>query len=89
MVIPFLTESYGDSTDPPEDSVPMCTLRNFPNQIEHCIEWGRDLFNRIFVDGPSETVSFLEKPADYVANLKKQTTIDGVLDNLKSITNLV
>lgn len=49
----------------------MCTLRNFPNQIEHCIEWGRDLFNRIFVDGPTDTVSYLEKPNDYAATLRK------------------
>jgi ubiquitin-activating enzyme E1 len=42
MVIPHKTMCYGDSQDPPEESIPMCTLRNFPNQIEHCIEWGRD-----------------------------------------------
>jgi hypothetical protein len=27
----------------------MCTLKNFPNQIEHCIEWSRDLFEGSFV----------------------------------------
>lgn len=31
MVIPFKTQCYGDSQDPPEESIPMCTLRNFPN----------------------------------------------------------
>jgi len=31
MIIPGITECYSDSQDPPEDSVPMCTLRNFPN----------------------------------------------------------
>jgi len=30
----------------------MCTMRNFPNLIEHCIEWGRDQFNGVFSDGP-------------------------------------
>ena len=34
----------GDSVDPPEESIPMCTLRNFPHLIEHCIEWSRDHF---------------------------------------------
>jgi ubiquitin-activating enzyme E1 len=42
MIIPHKTQCYSDSQDPPEESIPMCTLRNFPNQIEHCIEWGRD-----------------------------------------------
>jgi ubiquitin-activating enzyme E1 len=42
MVVPFKTKCYGDSQDPPEEGIPMCTLRNFPNIIEHCIEWGRE-----------------------------------------------
>lgn len=48
MIVPHKTQAYGDSQDPPEESIPMCTLRNFPNQIEHCIEWGRDQFNTLF-----------------------------------------
>ena len=31
MVIPYKTQCYGDSQDPPEEAIPMCTLRNFPN----------------------------------------------------------
>ena len=31
-VIPHLTESYGASRDPPEESIPICTLRLFPNK---------------------------------------------------------
>jgi ubiquitin-activating enzyme E1 len=49
-IIPHKTQCYGDSQDPPEEGIPMCTLRNFPNQIEHCIEWGRDLFSKLFHD---------------------------------------
>ena len=37
-VVPYLTESYGSSRDPPEDSIPVCTLKNFPNAIEHTIQ---------------------------------------------------
>lgn len=62
MVIPHLTECYSDSQDPPEDSVPMCTLRNFPNQIEHTIEWGRAAFNDLFVDKAAQAKDYLDKP---------------------------
>ena len=31
MIVPHKTLCYGDSQDPPEESIPMCTLRNFPN----------------------------------------------------------
>lgn len=44
VIIPHVTESYSSSRDPPEKSIPICTLKNFPNQIEHCIQVGSFLF---------------------------------------------
>jgi hypothetical protein len=44
VVLPHLTESYSSSQDPPEKSIPICTLKNFPNAIEHTIQWARDVF---------------------------------------------
>jgi molybdopterin/thiamine biosynthesis adenylyltransferase len=38
VVIPYLTESYGSSQDPPEKQTPSCTLKSFPYVISHCIE---------------------------------------------------
>ena len=44
-IIPYLTETYSDSNDPSEsDSFPVCTIKNFPNKIEHTIHWARDYF---------------------------------------------
>ena len=40
VVIPNLTESYSSSQDPPEKSIPVCTLKNFPYEIEHTIQVG-------------------------------------------------
>ena len=30
VVIPFVTESYASSADPPEEALPLCTLKSFP-----------------------------------------------------------
>lgn len=38
VVIPHITESYSSSQDPPEKSIPICTLKNFPNAIEHTLQ---------------------------------------------------
>ena len=38
VVIPDLTESYASSQDPPEKETPTCTVKNFPNAIQHTIE---------------------------------------------------
>lgn len=33
VVVPHLTENYGATRDPPERSIPVCTLKNFPHQV--------------------------------------------------------
>ncbi len=38
VIVPHLTESYASSQDPPEKETPVCTVKNFPNQISHTIE---------------------------------------------------
>jgi len=48
VVLPHLTESYSSSQDPQEKSIPICTLKNFPNAIEHTIQWARDMFEGCF-----------------------------------------
>ena len=67
----------------------MCTLRNFPNQIEHCIEWGRDLFNKLFVDRLNDAVSYIEKPVQFVSDLRKTITVSGVRDSMAEVKKLV
>ena len=89
MVIPHMTQCYGDSTDPPEESIPMCTLRNFPNQIEHTIEWGRDQFNNIFVDKANDVITFLDDPEKYLKELKENNTVSGQIEALTLINDLI
>lgn len=47
VVLPFQTEHYGATRDPPEKSIPMCTLKFFPNQIEHTLQWAREWFEEV------------------------------------------
>jgi ubiquitin-activating enzyme E1 len=71
VVLPFKTESYSSSQDPPEQSFPMCTLRSFPNKIEHTISWARDLFESYFVK-PAETVNLYLNTPNYIETTLKQ-----------------
>ena len=57
-VIPYITESYGESKDPVEKTIPLCTLKNFPYLIDHCIQWARDLFEGYFVRIPQNYINF-------------------------------
>ncbi|KAJ3300161.1 SPS-sensor component ptr3 [Borealophlyctis nickersoniae] len=62
VVIPHLTESYSSSNDPPEKSIPICTLKNFPNAIEHTIQWARDLFEGLFRQPAENVNAYLSSP---------------------------
>lgn len=68
VVVPNLTESYSSSQDPPEKSIPVCTLKNFPNQIEHTIQWAREQFDELF-QKPAENVNMYLTQPDFVASL--------------------
>lgn len=62
MVVPFLTESYSSSQDPPEKSIPICTLKNFPNAIEHTLQWARDEFEGLFRQAAEHAAQYLRDP---------------------------
>jgi len=62
VVIPHLTESYSSSQDPPEKSIPICTLKNFPNAIEHTLQWARDQFEGLFRQGAETAQQFQTDP---------------------------
>lgn len=59
VVIPFITESYSSSQDPPEKSIPICTLKNFPNAIEHTLQWARDEFEGLFKQPAENALQYL------------------------------
>jgi ubiquitin-activating enzyme E1 len=88
VVLPRLTESYSSSQDPPEQSFPMCTLRSFPNKIEHTIAWARELFEGSFVK-PAETANLYLSQPNYLATTLKQggnekATLESLVDFLKN-----
>ena len=71
-IIPHLTESYGASRDPPEESIPICTLRNFPNKVEHCIQWAREAFEGHFTQTPTQVNHFLINGQAYLDDLQSR-----------------
>ncbi|KAL8953371.1 MAG: hypothetical protein Q9222_000748 [Ikaeria aurantiellina] len=86
VVLPRLTESYSSSQDPPEQSFPQCTLRSFPNKIEHTIAWAKEKFHQYFV-GPPETVNLYISQANYIEQTLKQSgneipTLESIRDFL-------
>lgn len=84
IVVPHKTENYGASRDPPEKSIPICTLKNFPNAIEHTLQWARDWFEGEFFQAPSDVNRYLEGPAFMKELNEQQNTKVETLERLKS-----
>ncbi|KAG5518763.1 hypothetical protein PMAC_002734 [Pneumocystis sp. 'macacae'] len=82
VVYPYLTESYSSSRDPSEKSFPICTIKNFPNQIEHTIAWSRDLFEGYFKH-PAENVNLYLSQPNFIQELLKQN------ENQKEILEII
>ncbi|KAJ9271702.1 hypothetical protein DTO212C5_2127 [Paecilomyces variotii] len=84
VILPGLTESYSSSQDPPEQSFPMCTLKSFPNRIEHTIAWARDLFQTYFVGPPEAVNMYLSQPNYIEQTLKQAGNEKQTLEHLNS-----
>lgn len=86
VVYPYLTESYSSSQDPPEKSIPLCTLRSFPNKIDHTIAWAKSLFLGYFSDACENVNLYLSQPNFAQTTLEKsgdqKTTLETIKDYL-------
>jgi ubiquitin-activating enzyme E1 len=85
-IIPHLTETYGSQVDPPEKTVPFCTLKNFPYQIEHTIQYSRDYFQGLFVNIPEKINTYLDKKEKYLETLTL-IELEELYRDIEEITN--
>jgi ubiquitin-activating enzyme E1 len=85
VIVPFITESYASSRDPPEKGIPTCTLHHFPNAIEHTIQWARDVFEGLYRHQAESVNSYLTNPG-FIESLSKQAAGAKIetLNNIKS-----
>ena len=56
VIIPFKTENYASQEDPENSGgeIPQCTLKMFPEETIHCLEWARDQFGKNFTQFPQD-----------------------------------
>ncbi|KAK3583563.1 hypothetical protein CHS0354_026151 [Potamilus streckersoni] len=86
VIVPHLTESYVSQRDPPDEEVPYCTLKSFPANIEHCIQWARDKFESSFVHKPSNFNKFWSNAGnikEIIEKLKTGQSVDGAVTTSK------
>ena len=93
IIVPYKTINFL-SEDNEENNVviPMCTLRHFPSQIEHCIEWSKELFNDCFISTINDIKNYFTDFELFKDNIKKEGSSTQILEKLeeeKKIINFV
>ncbi|CAF1176997.1 unnamed protein product [Adineta steineri] len=86
VVVPLLSESYSSTRDPPDAAIPMCLLHNFPNLIEHTIQWARDNFAGLFTIPVQQTEEYLRDPkklADRTSKSLSEYDRNEIIENIK------
>lgn len=73
VVYPNLTESYGSTNDPPEKDIPICTLKNFPYEIQHTIQWARDMFVGLFTNPAETTNQFVSDERNFMDRIEQMS----------------
>lgn len=68
-ILPHLTTCYRDVGVAEAAGIPVCTLKIFPHEVEHCIEWGRDSFEGNFTNTPQEILKLLPDLEGYLSEL--------------------
>ena len=87
MVVPHVTRAYKDQSDPEALDIPLCTLKMFPYEIEHCIEWSRDKFMELFNKSMEDFNDLLRNPTKFQKELKNKTR-QLHLKDMKALQNL-
>lgn len=81
-IVPHLTESYSNQRDPQDEEVPYCTLKSFPANIEHCIQWARDKFESSFCQKANMVNKFWsinKSPSEVIERLLNGEPIDNAV----------
>ena len=87
IIIPNKTIEYSVPMDEniEQENIAMCTLRNFPTLITHCIEWARDSFEGCFVTILQDLKKFCENKENFYKDLEKNSNIDYQIKYLEKI----
>jgi len=84
IILPGVTESYASMADEEgNQEIPICTLKMFPEESIHCVEWARDHFGKMFTINPRSTMALLE--AGEAINPTSQQDITNLKNGLKML----
>eukprot|EP01088_Endostelium_zonatum_P018596 TRINITY_DN601_c1_g1_i1.p1 TRINITY_DN601_c1_g1~~TRINITY_DN601_c1_g1_i1.p1 ORF type:complete len:1114 (-),score=340.65 TRINITY_DN601_c1_g1_i1:96-3416(-) len=89
VILPFATETYGSTKDPETGGYASCTIKTFPNRIEHTIQWARDQFESLYNVQVSEVDKMLEAGPQWIENFEGSVQGADRLRNSKRLVKII
>ena len=85
LIIPNISKCYNEThiADEKNKNIPMCTLRQFPSSIEHCIEWGKDKFIEYFNINIENLKNVLTNPEEFYKKIEDNEEKNIILNTIK------
>ena len=82
---PGKTICLNDLPEPTQTKIPLCTLKKFPTQIIHCIEWSKEIFKDLFEEGINELKICINNKENFISILKTKISNNELYLKLKKI----
>ena len=86
LIIPFVSEEY-KGVENKNNKVGVCTIRNLPSLIEHCIEWSKMKFEEYFIENIQILKNFIDNPKKFFENNRNNDFYEKLL-YLKEYINI-
>ena len=80
---PNKTICLNDLTFNTKKQIPMCTLKNFPTEIQHCIEWSKIIFKELFNEYIQEIKLIINDEKKFYNLLNEEMNINELYIKLK------
>ncbi len=83
-IIPYLTETYSSNnydSDENQNEFPACTIKNFPNCIQHTIHWARDYFETFKTEKIDSNILCKKLFIDNIKELLEQFPSNHMVDD--------
>ena len=90
IIYPHITTCYDDLEKVITKDIPMCTLKKFPSQIEHCIEFSKIYFSEFFEKNIEDLNSCIKDVLNYFQKIENAyTEKKDIIEKLEEIEKLI
>ena len=91
IYVPYKSICLNDLTFEKKKEIPMCTLKNFPTKIEHCIEFSKTIFHELFEEYIRDIKAIVEDIERFnrILNEKNPNLLSFVIEAYRNIIHII